>query len=1080
MNAIDSSHLLSDSSMIWLADAPALPEMGSIAQVLPWLLDHLALPVDRRALAALDAVEFARDPGLVLQWLQRLGCDAQVRQASPLELLPSDLPAVLTLATGDACIVTAVHGRPGQVRRCDVVVFAPDATPFAVTDVELAGECMGPVVLVRRADGRQIPVRTPRAAELAPARSVRAMPDMADLPMTQEPVTAALAAPAASRPAGPSRPTHPAQTAQTAHTAQPSAMGATAHTCAAPAAATRVLDNLPVLNDVVETPPVCTARLAEHSALGDALVTRRGQAAGAAAAAHTQTHTSSQAQAEIPAANLLQTPIMSVQLAGTLPAATVAAVAAEVAATVTAPAPGQAAPRSGKPLGAPQNTAKTVAHNELHTIARSAAPQPQLARRPSDAEPAPRLPGEARTATASADVDVVLNLEFLDRHSGASQLRLNLARRLRSARGWAQWTSQSIRARWQARAGIRPGEVLLRASQFAQGGAALGQWLRRRIARGAGPRERAGGALFAASADASIGTSTGASKGTSTATRALGWVGGDASGAAAGLFADALAGAFTGAAAAAATGRTEAMFTRPKPPRPAIPADRREPFLAQAGTVRHQEPPPSRPHGGADVLTALDLGLDSAFSPPAAAPPGARALARQDLTWPLASDGRTLELGDSVWALPPSLPSAMASGSPRSSQHPPSARPLATCAARASPGARSAASAASPPAWLDPSSDVWATFDTSPASHRTDLARAHPGALAWTWTRLASSCSRLTRWGHQALAGKRPGTTPGQSVAVGSSALHSRALTPPAPAEAPRTWAQAVLIAPQRWRHKLASVMPFLPVVVRARWPSPPPSHAVAPGGVVPHDAMAAVLPPTALPAAAPDLVPVPPTSRWRAALAWRPRWPARAPAWAPWLPALPVDDWLRAGKALPANAVDAVVETGVVAVCLAQGLPLAWGRAMAVDGLWGPLRHEWTRSRRARRGTGAPASRVNRQKWANQPVRTSAGAVALPGSAGSAMPAASSRLASTYAGLPATAAGAMPGLPVASDAVRSEADRSVAPRASGRARVYAVDFASALRRRSEHVLVGPPRPPAQHHPPGGPKGLPGHRLMAA
>jgi hypothetical protein len=161
------------------------------------------------------------------------------------------------------------------------------------------------------------------------------------------------------------------------------------------------------------------------------------------------------------------------------------------------------------------------------------------------------------------------------------------------------------------------------------------------------------------------------------------------------------------------------------------------------------------------------------------------------------------------------------------------------------------------------------------------------------------------------------------------------------------------------------------------------------------------------------------------------------------------VDDWYRSAKALPLRVVDAVLEAAVAGVCLAQGLPLGWGRALVVDSLWSPLRQALSRQRpkpavplgRLGIRAGASASRGATARLPDEPPRAGDLALATQG--------------------------------------RSLPEARASTRPAPRARVFAVDFSSALRSRSETLQIGPPRPPRPRRT-DQPAELPGHRLMAA
>lgn len=150
MRALESSSQLADPASIWLADTPTLADDDPMAQVLPWLVSHLGMAETLAEESGLDDAACRARPGRLLHSLQQLGFDTRLSHDPVTALRADDLPAVLRLRSGDACVLTALQGRAGAPRRCQVVVLAPEPMAFTVTDADLARECAGPALLVRQ------------------------------------------------------------------------------------------------------------------------------------------------------------------------------------------------------------------------------------------------------------------------------------------------------------------------------------------------------------------------------------------------------------------------------------------------------------------------------------------------------------------------------------------------------------------------------------------------------------------------------------------------------------------------------------------------------------------------------------------------------------------------------------------------------------------------------------------------------------------------------------------------------------------------------------------------------------------
>lgn len=171
MRAYEPSSLLADPSAIWLADAPSLADDDPMAQVLPWLVQHLGVAETLGAATGLQAA-----PAQLLQSLQQLGFDTRLSHEPVTRLNAGDLPAVLRLRTGDACVLTALQGSEPGLRRCQVVVLTPEPMVFTVTDADLVRECAGQALLIRRPASRKAlaePAATDSSSALARTLAAR-------------------------------------------------------------------------------------------------------------------------------------------------------------------------------------------------------------------------------------------------------------------------------------------------------------------------------------------------------------------------------------------------------------------------------------------------------------------------------------------------------------------------------------------------------------------------------------------------------------------------------------------------------------------------------------------------------------------------------------------------------------------------------------------------------------------------------------------------------------------------------------------------------------------------------------------
>ena len=200
MPTLDANSLLSDPAPIWF-DAPATaegllaalpdplqaplatldaqarrpalaavppPPADPLAQALPWLVRHLGVaaaveavvgPVDDDRPAASDDV---------LPALRRIGFDAHLQRRSLSSFTQADLPTVLMLHSGDACVLTARWQDEQGRAQCNLVLPGPQPDEFSTAESEIEAEYSGVALVVSR------PARPPLASALARARAAAA------------------------------------------------------------------------------------------------------------------------------------------------------------------------------------------------------------------------------------------------------------------------------------------------------------------------------------------------------------------------------------------------------------------------------------------------------------------------------------------------------------------------------------------------------------------------------------------------------------------------------------------------------------------------------------------------------------------------------------------------------------------------------------------------------------------------------------------------------------------------------------------------------------------------------------------
>ena len=200
MPMLDANSLLSDPAPIWFDEPAALDAPGAapidplqaalamleaqaqrpvltmvpalaadpLAQALPWLVRHLGVaaaveavvgPVDDERPAASDDV---------LPALRRIGFDAHLQRRSLASFSQADLPTVLMLHSGDACVLTARWQDAQGQAQCNLVLPGPQPEEFSSAEAEIEAEYSGVALVVSR------PARPPLASALARARAASA------------------------------------------------------------------------------------------------------------------------------------------------------------------------------------------------------------------------------------------------------------------------------------------------------------------------------------------------------------------------------------------------------------------------------------------------------------------------------------------------------------------------------------------------------------------------------------------------------------------------------------------------------------------------------------------------------------------------------------------------------------------------------------------------------------------------------------------------------------------------------------------------------------------------------------------
>ena len=140
------------------------PAADPLAMALPWLVRHLGVAAAVEAAVGPVHEDRPLPSDDVLPALRSIGFDAHLQRRSLASLTAADLPTVLLLNSGDACVLTARWQDAQGQALCSVVLPGPQPDEFDTAEAEIEPEYSGVALLVN-------PPRPPFASALALARS---------------------------------------------------------------------------------------------------------------------------------------------------------------------------------------------------------------------------------------------------------------------------------------------------------------------------------------------------------------------------------------------------------------------------------------------------------------------------------------------------------------------------------------------------------------------------------------------------------------------------------------------------------------------------------------------------------------------------------------------------------------------------------------------------------------------------------------------------------------------------------------------------------------------------------------------
>ena len=140
------------------------PAADPLAMALPWLVRHLGVAAAVEAAVGPVHEDRPLPSDDVLPALRSIGFDAHLQRRSLASLTAADLPTVLLLNSGDACVLTARWQDAQGQAQCSVVLPGPQPDEFDTAEAEIEPEYSGVALLVN-------PPRPPFASALARARA---------------------------------------------------------------------------------------------------------------------------------------------------------------------------------------------------------------------------------------------------------------------------------------------------------------------------------------------------------------------------------------------------------------------------------------------------------------------------------------------------------------------------------------------------------------------------------------------------------------------------------------------------------------------------------------------------------------------------------------------------------------------------------------------------------------------------------------------------------------------------------------------------------------------------------------------
>ena len=154
-----------------LAPQPGRPALAVVspapddplAQALPWLVRHLGVAAAVEAVVGPVDGDHPASSDDVLPALRRIGFDAHIERRAIRSFGAVDLPAVLLLHSGDACVLTMRWTEAGSQAMCSVVLPGLESGEVTASEAEIEAEYTGVALVVS-------PPKPPFASALSRAR----------------------------------------------------------------------------------------------------------------------------------------------------------------------------------------------------------------------------------------------------------------------------------------------------------------------------------------------------------------------------------------------------------------------------------------------------------------------------------------------------------------------------------------------------------------------------------------------------------------------------------------------------------------------------------------------------------------------------------------------------------------------------------------------------------------------------------------------------------------------------------------------------------------------------------------------